>query len=639
MNHISIFKKLLGGGLLSVALLSSCNYLDVVPPEQAKLKDATKTYESTLAFLYSCYTGVSTDRFNYSGVESASDEWVLPPLWAEDAGIRGLWTPQSMGAWRWGNNYYRFIGQCHLFAKELEQTTAVTPEKKAEMLAEKDFLLGYYHMQLLQEYGPIPINDEYIAMDADNSEYPGRSHYDFVVDYIVSKFDAAAAALPANRTGEEWGRATSTMAKAYKSRLLVYAASPLWNGDFPYPDWKNKNYETPGYGLELVSKDYDPAKWERARQASQEALDFALANGYELFDDEELNDRESVALPYVPGIDPNTPEGKAFQEKVMVMRYAVTTRSEEGNKEIIWGHSNQGNMLIGSLPHFIQKHTNGSDIGGYSGVSPLLNTSVMYFYTNNGKRPEYDPEFTPKDQWFKSAGLPGAGRDRIINLNVHREPRFYAWFAFDGGDFSNSIKNGQPLQINMLSKDAQGTNYDKFPRDNNVTGYFSQKYFPPKYSKNLSGNDINNESKPRPLFRMAELYLNLAEAEAALGHNAEAFQALNVVRDRAGVPDLTTADISTNMTATDWVRNERFIELWGEGHRYYDVRRWMLAPQTMASGVRTGLTTTIENPTFEEFNTPVVINQPYVWTNRMYLRPVFYNEVYKNPQMVQAPGY
>lgn len=559
MNNISLLKNALAGGLISMTLLSSCNFLDVVPPEQATLSDATKTYEATLGFLYSCYTGVNTGRFNYNDVECASDEYVCPPLWAaEQQGVFGLWTPQNTGAWRWGNNYYRFIGQCHLFAQELEKVpdSVVSQEKKAQMLAEKEFLLGYYHMQLLQEYGPIPINDEYIDMNADTGDYPGRSHYDYVVDYIVSKFDAAAAVLPATRSGEEWGRATSVMAKGYKSRLLVYAASPLWNGEFPYPEWRNKKYETPGYGLELVSKNYDPQKWVRAKEATQEALDLALANGYYLFEDKDLNDRENVELPYVPGIDPTTPEGKEFQERVMIMRYAVTTRYAN-NKEIIWGTTNQGNIIIGSLPHFIQFHTNGSRIGGYSGVSPLLNTSIAYFYTENGKRPEDDPEFVSKDQWFKTANIGGSGRNRIINLNVHREPRFYAWFGFDGGDYGNSIKNGEPLQINMLSKDAQGTNYSLFPRDNNVTGYFNQKFLPPKYAYNTSGKIVNGESKPRPMMRLAELYLNLAEAQAALGENDKAIKSLNVIRERAGVPGLTTSDITPNMSMTDWVRNER----------------------------------------------------------------------------------
>ena len=77
---------------------------------------------------------------------------------------------------------------------------------------------------------------------------------------------------------------------------------------------------------------------------------------------------------------------------------------------------------------------------------------------------------------------------------------------------------------------------------------------------------------------MAELYLNLAECHAALGNTTEALINLNVIRQRAGVQNLTEGDLTGEMNLMDWVRNERFVELFEEGHRYYDLRRWTLAP-------------------------------------------------------------
>lgn len=624
--------------LITILGFTSCNYLDVIPPEQADLSDATKDYNSTLGFLYSCYAGL-THPMRYSTIEAASDEWVLPPLWGElmHRMVYDNITPRSPGEWRWGQNY-QYIGQCHLFLKELENATGVTEEEKKEWAAEANFLLAYYHMQVLTLHGPCPITDSYMSMSADNSEYPGRSHFDYVVDWIVDKMDEASEILPAQRQQEEWGRATSTIAKALKSRLLVYAASPLWNGNFPYPEWKNVNYETPGYGLELVSSEYDRAKWERALSASLDALNYAEnSGGNELYRDITMNDRENVPLPFVPGVNPDTEEGKSFLEKVLLMRYLVTTRTTEGNNEIIWGLADQGNMVHGSIPHFIQYHNNGTVIGYYSGVSPILNTSISNFYTKNGKRPADDPNFAQKETWFRSAGV--SGRSDIITFNVDREPRFYAWFAFDGGDYGSKLADGSPLKIELRNAERQGYNPSKFNRDNNVTGYFSQKYIMPNLSFSKIGSS-NLESKPRPLIRLAELYLNVAECYAALGDMSNAIEYLNVIRERAGVPDLMPTDVTDEMTIVDWVRNERSIELWGEGHRYYDVRRWMIAPQTMGQGMRLGLNAygTL-NPTFEEFNTVVPVNQPFVWTTRMYLLPVFYIEVYKNPQMIQSPGY
>lgn len=70
-------------------------------------------------------------------------------------------------------------------------------------------------------------------------------------------------------------------------------------------------------------------------------------------------------------------------ERVQLMRYVVTTRYKEGNRETIWGHSNQGTMIIGSLPHRVIKNNQGTWKAGYSGISPTLNT-VERFYTENG---------------------------------------------------------------------------------------------------------------------------------------------------------------------------------------------------------------------------------------------------------------
>ena len=92
---------------------------------------------------------------------------------------------------------------------------------------------------------------------------------------------------------------------------------------------------------------------------------------------------------------------------------------------------------------------------------------------------------------------------------------------------------------------------------------------------------------------------NLAECYAALENTTEALANLNEIRGRAGLKELTDADLTGDMTLMDWVRNERFVELYEEGFRYYDVRRWMIAPTMLKAGVRYGLNGLAENPSFE----------------------------------------
>lgn len=642
--------KLLSGTLVFAlcSLTTSCEFLDVVPVEQPELPDATKDAEATLGFLYSCYAGIR-NPIDYTSIEGSADEYALPQLWAHASvnGAYDLSTPKNCLDWRWGNNDYRFIGQSWLFLQELENARGVTEEQKQEWTAEAKFLIAYYHFDALRFYGPCPVTDSYIPMDTPNGEYHGRYHYDYVTNWVVDLLDEAiASGLPNTRSTSEFGRATTVIAKALKARVLLYAASPLWNGKFPDPDWKNKNFETPDYvtkdgqtlhyGMELVSRTYDASKWTRALKACQEAIEAAEAQGYELYDDETMYTKENVPLPYIPGIENESEEGIAFRKKVLLYRYLATTRTNEGNKELIWGLDKSEQTMTASLPTRILKLNNGNWYSGYSGVSPYLYT-IEHFYTKNGKLPAHDPDFPAERDWLKSAGV--SGRQGIINLCIGREPRFYAWMAFDDGDYSSMLANGQPLQLKLRDSQKQGYNPGLFNRDHCVTGFLSQKYVRPNLNLSVN-NSWNLKQFPRPLIRLAELYLNLAECQAATGDTPGAIRTLNRIRQRAGVPELTAADVNSDMTITEWVRNERFIELWGEGQRFYDIRRWVEGPKYLSAGKREGLNAEQKlDPAFEEYNQRIKVNQPYQWQTRMYLAPVFYNEVYKNPQMVQAPGY
>lgn len=269
-------------------------------------------------------------------MEGSADEFAIPELWGyacQNVGY-GLYTPSNLIDHRWGS-YYRFISQCHLFLQELENAKGVTDADKVRWTAEAKFLIAYYHFEVLRFYGPCPITDSYIAMDTPNSQYNGRSHYDYVTNWIVDLLDEAAFDLPTTIRDNEWGRATVAIAKAIKARALVYAASPLWNGEFPYPNWTNK-VETPGYGTELVSRTYDSSKWERALTACNQALEAADAEGFELFRDESLYSSANISLPYIPGMS-NNEEFDAFKKKVMLMRYVINAKPTEGNRKFVWG--------------------------------------------------------------------------------------------------------------------------------------------------------------------------------------------------------------------------------------------------------------------------------------------------------------
>ena len=691
---MNILKNIIRVSLILAALsfnLVSCDYLDVVPPEQAGLQDATKTRRSTLGFLFTCYAGlqaVDTPIDHTAALCGSTDEYALPIEWRNDSGA--YWDDYAFnlisaantdGLW---DTYYKYIGQCYLFLRQVEEHPGETllhewlPGEKEQWLAEARFLIAYYHFALLRKYGPIPIVTEYKPQNTSASEFGGRCHFDYCVNWIVSRLDIAAQDLPPTREGTEWGRATSTMAKALKARILMYAASPLWNGKFPYSSWKNKT-STPGdkefftgadakyqesvgrddYGIELVSSSYNGKKWERAMEACQAALDFATNEGEcRLYGTQEADMKlyqtelgnNDKWLPYVPGKEDNDiAENREFKERVMMLRYAVASRYP-ANKELIWGLTgiNINGRIQGRIPvHIFQTGNKTAWAGGYSAISPTLYT-IEHFYTEDGMLPEEAAaagDFTPRTEWFKRAGVTGNKREDIVNLYVNREPRFYAWMAFDGGDYGSKLFKtssgdaGSPCILNMKTSAGHGYDLARSPRNYNVTGFMTQKFVNPTAQFVFDGGAFQaGESKPIPIIRLAELYRNLAECQANVGgvNLADALANLKVVRDRAGVPTPTTVPEQERLI--EMIHNERFIEFWNEGHRYHDVRRWAEGKKYFGAK-REGLNEMVKDVSFEDFNVPTAINQPYRWDDRLYLAPIQNAEVYRNPQMVQAYGY
>ena len=653
LKYKTIVRKMAWGLLALPLLVSSCDYLDVAPPKRQTLTDAMKDKQAVLNWLTSCYWSVGAcEPIEISRYEASAEAYVMPRLWNQSSQLVS-WN-QISPSWNGGTEAgdrlelrwrtcYGGIGNVHLFLDQLavQHPENVTEEDKVRYRAEMKFLNAYYHFLLLELYGPIPTMNAYGDPNMPKDEFPGRSHFDYVVDYICQQLDEAAQDLPATYTLDEtWGRANKVICKAVKARLLLYAASPLWNGSFPYSNWKNTNYETPGYGNELVSHTYDPQKWQRALQACQEALDVAINEGGRSLLDMNtamaLAAKQNVPLPYIPGLNTNTEEGKEFQRRVLLMSYVCTADETDGNHEFIFGSTDRITPSY-MMPLRMFRQSNGQWIGGYNRCNPTL-YAVENFYTKNGKPVRMDPNFTREEDWLKSANVPG--RAEIINLNVSREPRFYAWITFDGADYGSLVQNGSPLRINFRSSDAQGYNPQFANRDLNQTGYLMKKFVSPDLKFTDGGNNMNDWT-PTPIIRLAELYLNLAECQAETGDVDGALASVNVIRERAGVPALTRADLTDGMTIVDWVRQERFVELYCEGHRYYDLRRWMIAPEKLGAK-REGLNAfegNIYNPTFEQFNQRVTIQQPFQWQNRMYLIPIHQSEVYSNPQLVQSPEY
>ncbi len=677
----------------SLGSFSSCNFLDVVPPKSMGVDDVMRDKDRAIAYLYSGYE-FCTEIYKQHLVRnyvSSVDEYGLPNSWGVNSQRTAWGLPNSGEVWDRNFDYAcKYIGRVNHFLYLLDTKGTpqhASPEDVKRWRAECDFLLGFYHMHMLFSIGPCPIMDHWYE-DTSMSKYdfPGRSHFDYCVDRICKWFDRAADNLPATVNTDELGRATSVIAKSLKARLLVYAASDFWNGKCPdmYKNWTNnkREYITVdeekgiNYGNKLMNSEYDPAKWDRALTACNEALQAAIDAGRKLYtvaDAEVIREAQELDLPVIPGRG-DSAEDIEFRKYVSLMQYLFATSDTDGNKETIWGIGDEiKNRYNGSIGYLEWTNTttpqaittfNGTIIGGRTGVSPFLYT-VEHFYTDKGVLPDDDPDFQSDDAWkfarrddivvkYKvplsedaevDAEPTYTERRPIINLNCNREPRFYAWISFDGAEYAKVISNGEPLYIDMIDPNKQGYN-TKYGMDINITGYLCRKFVQPNYivsSSRSMDDNLKQQSVraiPFAVIRLAELYLNIAECNAMkqdIDIDA-AVTNLNIIRERAGVPALNSSDISTREELMEWIRNERFVELWGEGHRYFDLRRWCMAPDYLKAGVREGLDYRL-NATIESLNKRVTVNQNFVWEDRMYLQPIVYNEVDSNPQLVQSPGY
>ncbi len=727
--------------------VSSCNYLDVVPPEQPGLADAMKDHDHAKGFLYSCYAKTThrdiLPRDYRSVLNSSTDEYLITETWYANEGapayavLRNTQTTTAPGYdpafW---NNFYTAIGQTLLFEEKLntegvDNGVCNDEKERVEWLAESRFCRAYYHFLLLRLYGPIPITETLLGMDADLGDYPGRSHFDYCVDWICNELDKAAADLPVRRTeSSEMGRADQVVCKALKARLLLYAASDLYNGKFPsafknWADHGNTNYETPGYGNALISTTYSQEKWQRALIACREALDLALEADYALFDprwhttaDNISGDENVIPLniwvpkmaeitskmkdngmkfPYtnVDGYNYEDPDNseltdpfdeEEFLRAIWKLRYLNTTTQSEKNTEIIWAQSPMDGGVYGKyqsrIPRQAYRYTkdNTEHIpDSWGGVAPTL-YSVEHFLNADGTLPSgnqskafdllnnddfYKADNTISDKDHPMFATENKEREEIARICLNREPRFYAWIGFNGGDYLTLLCNNQPCVLNMHDPNKQGRKLTD--RNYSASGFLSMKHVDPYYHWDSDGKTYEGKNSPEVFVRLAELYLNLAECQAECAvrdipapagytfkdgakFQEEAIANINKLRDRAYVGRLTADQIGMVETRTcdgtsktwnivEWVRNERFIELWDEGQRYFDVRRWVAGDEYFGYGKRRTLNALAENPKLTEFYQPMMANPQYTFHYREYLYPIYVDQVYRNPQMVQNPGF
>ncbi len=618
--------------------VASCNYLDVVPDEVATEDDAFATIQAAENFLYSCYSYIPNPRSGTESLDWFTGDEVVTAFEHETFSQfpKGNYTANNPIISYW-NTLFSGIKQCYLLKNGIDKVPSLQENTKKDYIAQADFLIGYYHFLLLRSYGPVILIKEEPLLNTAPEDFLGRSSYDECVAWITEKLDEAAVGLPATRPNQAAGLATSVAAKAIKSRMLLYAASPLFNGNSMYKDF------TDAEGNQLINTTFDPQKWVLAKNAAKDAIDAAEAQGIKLY---QGSDASFTDLP-----EPADP----------VQRGLRFTLVDKSSKEHVWIDARAEGY------YSLQNKSRPFGPTAWNGIAPTL-AMLDRFYTKNGLPIDKDPEFNYNGRFspteFDEDDINGEGQTQIMNVN--REPRYYAWVSFHNGYYEaqGTFKQGDDHWVyrddnlrgingmKVLTQFMKSQSCGIRTRNNNFspTGFLNKKGVHP--AANAGGG--NHREYPWPVVRLGELYLNYAEAAAEAGDTDEAIKYVDKIRERAGIPSVKDAWATIGVTSftkdqiREIVRQERMVEMYMEHQNFWDMRRWLLA-EIYFNAEPVG--NNIQTDNFNEFAVPTKLNgQPVPGGNapnivrsftspRNYLMPIPYGEVQKNQNLVQNPGY
>jgi hypothetical protein len=647
--------------LLTLSTYSCSDYLDVVPEKKREIELYFERRNTAQGALATCYAFLPQGDLVYHSFSLASEELVTPGEQGRMPGLEiargrqgasspilGYWDDYGFIATQ--SSLWKGIRYCNTFIELIDNVLDMEYLEKQQWKAEASFLKAYYHFLLFTQYGPIPIADTNLPINASPDEIRlERQPVDKVIDYIVQTIEAARNVLPNRYTDNNAGRVDKISATAIKSRVLLYAASPLFNGNKQFYDrFKGKNGEL------LFNLEEDKNKWKLAADAAKEAITTALSYSAIYYHDSianPVNQGDTLLYMVYDTLTVNSVQVPVQPLKALYdYRYMLT---DPWNVELIWGRAFYTDYYRLQAAAFPMSTTIGVSQGAaWSWLAPTLDIAEAY-YTKNGLPIDEDRTFNYEGR-YGTQRTP-TGRDSLFivksaiipRLHQGREPRFYASIGFDKGYFWiwNSV-----WTLHTFKGEANGRAGAK---DYSPTGYILAKV---QHLKAQSDNYANLMYYPFPIIRLSELYLNYAEAlnEYLDEPNQEVWDALNVIRRRAAIPDVELVWGDVNLAKTpdkhkdkagmrEIIHAERRIELAFEGNRYFDIKRWKEGDKWLTKEIRGWNVDGVNTNEYYQLDAdglPAlhIYNRSFI-TPRDYLFPVSYNEMLLNSNLVQNPGW
>ena len=620
-------KKILGYSMMVLGLLfatTSCdNVLDKKAVDAFNEESVFTDLNLTKAYLGRCYDFIGVDDNQVLGLREdllvgATDEALCIHRPGSYPFVKGTMSPDELGhfgSWRfnWISwSLYSNIKNVNVFLANIDNVPTVTGQDEAlvqRMKAEAYFIRAFDYHNLMRSYGGVVLIDQPFELGDDFSTVT-RASLDATLDFIIADCDKAIAGLPAS--GMEQGRATKGAAAALKSRILSWSTGELMHG---------------GYSSdELVS-----FKTKSRQSLLQEAKTIAKA----IMD----GAYGSYALTGTT-IDPPSPLTDADVAAYADNFSSIFTQKGEWNSEAMWG--------VQHLQAVGNRTTQNRWWGpcGYHnwGNNGPTEPVVREFEMADGTPFVWD-KYKPGDQFVREATAAQIAADPEINPYVGREPRFYATILFDGAqwiqrptdaaplDPENKVRTGYYIADDGTQTAGLDTRQGPIEAWNGTkNGYYLRKYQDPA----TVGQYFNNENAWIEL-RYAEVILDYAEACIELGGSdlQNGMNALNMIRNRAGLPDKMTTD---QAQARAWYRHERQVEFFGEGDRFYMIRKWMIADEVIKNVHAIKIYHYANGNEKWHYDTSTVVDDRK-WNDLNYWLPISRTEINKAPQLQQNPGY
>jgi len=624
-----------------ISCISSCeSWLDVVPDNLPTINDIFKNRATAERALFSCYSYLpnpqrpwqyptyftSRDEFDYGTNMEMFSRFPSQIARGEqntNSPILDYWRGQNGGI-----NLFQAIRTCNIFLEGIHQPRDITEWERKKWIAEVKFLKAYYHFFLLKLYGPIPLIKENIPLSATPDEVRiYREPVDECVAYIEQLINEAVPYLPliVSEPNNELGRITKPIALSVRAKALAWGASPLFNGNPDYREWRDSR------GKRLVS-DYSREKWEKAAEAIRNAIDTCHLANLRLY-------------VYNKAASQNTFNMNDSLLWTMNVRKGIT---DKWNTGIIWSSNQTWGGGHDEFQRILSPLLYASDAGRVVAFSTISFNMAELFYTKNGIPIDEDKDWNYADRYQLRLSTEEAGNkyyiplgQETVSFHFDREPRFYASMAFDRGYFelaSTAVNSG--ASFSMYVGFRQGNTGNSFTA--NATGYSLKKMI----SFETSGDPFTGADYRFPLIRLSDLYLLYSEAlnEVKDAPDDEVYFWVDSVRAITGLKGVLKSWENSRFPnrpkdkeeMRKIIQQERLIELAFEGQRFWDMRRWRLYDQ---SRTYAPIGWNNKGRTASEYYTITSVADGLKFSTKDYLWPISISDLRVNPNLVQTYGW